>query len=51
MNDPIEAFQMATGHIAEGDYAGALPLLEQAASVMSGDPDFDALLNACRAKA
>ncbi len=48
--DPIEAFQIATCHIAEGDYAGALPLLETASEVMAGDADFDALVAQCRAK-
>lgn len=49
-SDPIECFQIATGHIGEGDYAGALPLLEKAAEVMAGDPDFDALIDSVRGK-
>jgi len=49
--DPIEAFQIATCHIAEGDYAGALPLLEIAADAMAGCFEFEALLAQCRAKA
>lgn len=48
--DPFDAFQIATCHIAEGDYSGALPLLEVAAALMAGDADFDALLASCRAK-
>lgn len=47
---PFEAFQMATTYIAEGDYARALPFLEQAANIMAGDPDFDTLLDTCRVK-
>jgi|DEB0MinimDraft_12_1074336.scaffolds.fasta_scaffold127089_2 hypothetical protein len=49
--DPIECFQIATCHIAEGDYAGALPLMDRAAEVMAGDPDFDNLHNAVKATA
>lgn len=49
--DPIECFQIATCHIAEGDYAGALPLMERAAEAMAGDPDFDDLLKMVRGKA
>ena len=49
--DPIECFQVATCYIAEGDYAGALPLMKKAAKAMGGDPDFDALLASCREKA
>ena len=40
---PIERFQIATCHIAEGDYRGALPHMKAAAKVMAGDRDFDAL--------
>ena len=49
--DPIECFQIATGYIANGDYAGALPLMDQAAKVMAGDPDFDKLHETVKAKA
>lgn len=41
--DPIEAYQIATNHIAEGDYAAAVPLLDHAAVAMAGDEDFDRL--------
>jgi hypothetical protein len=51
MYDPIENFQIATNYIAVGDYVGALPFLHEAAKAMAGDPDFDALLTACEARA
>jgi len=51
MKDPIECFQIATCHISEGNHAAAIPLLEKAAVVMAGDPDFDALLAMAKAKA
>lgn len=50
-NDPIECFQIATGYIAGGDYAGALPLMDRAAEGMAGDPDFDRLHAMVKAKA
>lgn len=49
--DPIECFQIATCYIAEGDYAGALPLMARAARAMAGNPDFDKLHEAVKAKA
>lgn len=49
--DPIECFQIATCHIADGDYAGALPLLDRAAEAMAGDADFDKLHATVKAKA
>lgn len=48
MNDPFEAFQVATTYIAEGDWRGALPLLRTAKKGMAGDPDFEALWDRCR---
>ena len=51
MDSAIDAFQIATTYIAQGDYKGALPLLHEAASVMAGDADFDALLSLCERNA
>lgn len=48
--DPIEAFQIATTYIAEGDYAGALPYMKAAAEVMAGYDEFDALFRSVKAK-
>jgi len=49
-SDPIECFQIATTYIAEGDYKGAIPLLEVAAKSMAGFAPFDDLLKIAKTK-
>ena len=49
--DPIGAFTLATAYYFDGDFAGALPYLDRAATVMAGDPDFDAIHAKAKANA
>lgn len=49
--DPIYAFTLATAYYFDGDFAGALPYLNRAATVMGGDPEFDALHAKAKANA